>query len=383
MTLTISNVEAWNPAAITTAGTAVGTTSTSLDKALGDADHTINNLTWDGNAAKAARTRMGTEKTRASAVSGALLELQKALSTHVENLTNTRKAVLDAREPALHPTGKEATPPDPFEVADNGVVTATKRKDYIDKLQGLNDGEKTWQKCFQDLLAANHQSKITGALAQAESAATDLITAVNTAKGKVDAAYGGLGDPKLGTTAPAPAAPTATSPAAVTSNTSTPHYQTTSHSSHSGNGTSSHNGTSHYSNAAFSDRGGSDANLSKPSGNVAEWIKQAREILIQEGVPADQIDDNAIATIIEHESGGNPSIVNDWDSNAAAGHPSKGLMQTIDSTFNSYAVPGHTDILNPVDNIVAASRYAIHRYGSLSDVPGVVAVRHGGSYVGY
>ncbi|MFF3569700.1 lytic transglycosylase domain-containing protein [Nocardia jiangxiensis] len=379
MTLTISNVEAWNPAAITTAGTAVNTTSTGLDKALSNADTTISNLTWDGNAAKAARTRMGTEKTRASAVSGALLELQKALSTHVENLTNTRQAVLDAREPALHPTGPEATPPDPFEIADNGVVTATKRKDYIDKLQGLNDGEKTWQKCFQDLLAANHQSKITGALAQAESAATDLITAVNTAKGKVDAAYAGLGDPKLGVTA-APSAPANTSPASLSSNSATPHYQSTSNTSHS-NGTSSHNGSSHYSNASMNDR--NESNLSQPSGNVAEWIAQAREILIQEGVPADQIDDKAIATIIEHESGGNPSIVNDWDSNAAAGHPSKGLMQTIDSTFNSYAVPGHTDILNPVDNIVAASRYAINRYGSLSDVPGVVAVRHGGAYVGY
>ncbi|WP_067886451.1 transglycosylase SLT domain-containing protein [Nocardia vaccinii] len=375
MTLTISNVEAWNPAAITTAATAVNTTSTNLDKALGDADKTINNLTWDGNAAKAARTRMDTEKTRASAVSAALLDLQQAMTPHVENLTNTRKAVLDARDLALHPADKEATPPDPFEVADNGVVTATKRKDYFDKLQGLNDGEKTWQKCFQDLLAADHQAKITGALAQAESAANDLINAVNTAKGKVDAAYTGLGDPKLGAN-PAPAVPTTTSPASVTSNSSTPHHQSTNYSSHS-NGTSSHNGSSHYSNASFSDR------ESKSSGNVAEWIAQAREILIQEGVPADQIDDNAIATIIEHESGGNPSIVNEWDSNYLAGHPSKGLMQTIDSTFNSFAVPGHTDIMNPVDNIVAASRYAINKYGSLSEVPGVVAVRQGGSYVGY
>ena len=381
MTLTISNVEAWNPTAITTAATAVNSSSTNLDKALSDAEKTISGLTWDGNAAKAARTRMDTEKTRASAVSASLLDLQKAMTPHVENLTNTRKAVMDARDLALHPADKEATPPDPFEVADNGVVTATKRKDYFDKLQGLNDGDKTWQKCFQDLLAANHQAKITGALAQAESAANDLINAVNTAKGKVDAAYAGLGDPKLGATA-APAAPTNTSPASVSSSSATSPHQSTSYSSHS-NGTASHNGGSHYSNASFSSRSGSEANLSKPSGNVAEWIKQAREILIQEGVPPDQIDDNAIATIIEHESGGDPTIVNGWDSNAAAGHPSKGLMQTIDSTFNSFAAPGHTDILNPVDNIVAASRYAINRYGSLSEVPGVVAVRNGGAYVGY
>jgi SLT domain-containing protein len=58
-------------------------------------------------------------------------------------------------------------------------------------------------------------------------------------------------------------------------------------------------------------------------------------------------------------------------------------MQTIDSTFSSYALPGHTDIWNPVDNIVAGVRYALSRYGSLDDVPGVAAVHNGGSYVGY
>jgi SLT domain-containing protein len=58
-------------------------------------------------------------------------------------------------------------------------------------------------------------------------------------------------------------------------------------------------------------------------------------------------------------------------------------MQTIDSTFNSYALAGHTDIWNPVDNIVAGVRYALSRYGSLDAVPGVAAVHSGGSYVGY
>ena len=43
---------------------------------------------------------------------------------------------------------------------------------------------------------------------------------------------------------------------------------------------------------------------------------------------------NDIWMIIQHESGGNPNAINNWDSNAAAGMPSKGLMQTIDPTFN-------------------------------------------------
>jgi SLT domain-containing protein len=58
-------------------------------------------------------------------------------------------------------------------------------------------------------------------------------------------------------------------------------------------------------------------------------------------------------------------------------------MQTIEPTFRAYALPGHGDIRNPVDNIIAGTRYALARYGSLSNVPGVVAVHNGQPYVGY
>ena len=84
-----------------------------------------------------------------------------------------------------------------------------------------------------------------------------------------------------------------------------------------------------------------------------------------------------------HESGGNPRAVNNWDINAANGTPSIGLMQTIEPTFKSYALPGYTNIYDPVHNIVAATRYALDRYGSLSSVPGVSGLRSGGSYQGY
>ncbi|BCK57291.1 hypothetical protein NWFMUON74_50630 [Nocardia wallacei] len=120
-----------------------------------------------------------------------------------------------------------------------------------------------------------------------------------------------------------------------------------------------------------------------PSGNTGVWINQALHILQQHGYDIRQIDPSAIAAIIQHESSGNPHAINLWDSNAAAGHPSKGLMQTIDSTFNAYALPGHRDIWNPVDNIIAGVRYSIARYGSVSDVPGIAQMRAGGSYVGY
>jgi hypothetical protein len=65
------------------------------------------------------------------------------------------------------------------------------------------------------------------------------------------------------------------------------------------------------------------------------------------------------------ESGLNPSIVNTWDTNAQQGHPSIGFLQTIQSTFDSFAVPGHHDIRNAVDNTAAAAIYMVHRYGHL------------------
>lgn len=118
-------------------------------------------------------------------------------------------------------------------------------------------------------------------------------------------------------------------------------------------------------------------------GSQAQWVAQAVAIMEANGIPADQIDPGAISIIIAGESGGAPTVVNHWDSNAAKGIPSKGIMQTIQSTFDAHALPGYNDVLNPVDNIIAATRYAIAQYGSLSNVPGVKSVRAGGSYQPY
>jgi uncharacterized protein YukE len=120
-----------------------------------------------------------------------------------------------------------------------------------------------------------------------------------------------------------------------------------------------------------------------PPGNVQEWIRQAIEILRANGINVSDADAQYIWQIIQHESGGNPHAINNWDSNAAKGTPSKGLMQTIDPTFNSYKLPGHGDIWNPVDNICAGVNYAISRYGSLANVPGIRAMASGGDYRGY
>ncbi|WP_051944467.1 lytic transglycosylase domain-containing protein [Streptacidiphilus rugosus] len=102
------------------------------------------------------------------------------------------------------------------------------------------------------------------------------------------------------------------------------------------------------------------------SNDLSGWIAQAQAILAADGdhvPPAAAISARAMT-----ESSGNPNAINNWDSNAAAGTPSKGLMQTIDSTFATYALPGHTDIWNPVDNIVAAVRYANATYGAFENI---------------
>lgn len=117
---------------------------------------------------------------------------------------------------------------------------------------------------------------------------------------------------------------------------------------------------------------------------IDAWISEATEVLESHGTPASKINPQDIWIIIEHESSGNPKIVNTWDSNWQAGHPSIGLMQVIAPTFATYKLPGHEDIKNPVDNIIAGVRYALGNYqGSLSNVPGVIAVRNGEPYVGY
>jgi SLT domain-containing protein len=91
----------------------------------------------------------------------------------------------------------------------------------------------------------------------------------------------------------------------------------------------------------------------------------------------------ALSTLVQHESGGNPNAINLWDSNAKAGHPSKGLFQTIDSTFNAYAMKGLGGIYNPIANAVAGIRYIMSRYGSVFNVPGIKSMMSGGKYKGY
>ncbi|WP_157574494.1 transglycosylase SLT domain-containing protein, partial [Nocardia jejuensis] len=100
--------------------------------------------------------------------------------------------------------------------------------------------------------------------------------------------------------------------------------------------------------------------------NLDGWIRQALDIMSSRGIPGSY--DGIMRNIIR-ESSGNPQAINLYDSNAAMGIPSKGLLQVIDPTFNAYHVEGTShDVWDPVANIVAACNYAANRYGSMDNV---------------
>jgi hypothetical protein len=112
--------------------------------------------------------------------------------------------------------------------------------------------------------------------------------------------------------------------------------------------------------------GAANAAIYPHNNDLTSWIAQAQAVLAAHGdhVPPA----GAIAARAMTESSGNPSAINNWDSNAAAGTPSIGLMQVIQPTFNTYALPGHTDIWNPVDNIIASVRYANRTYRAFENI---------------
>jgi hypothetical protein len=102
--------------------------------------------------------------------------------------------------------------------------------------------------------------------------------------------------------------------------------------------------------------------------NLDGWIRASLQVMAQHGIPGTY---NGIYRNVIRESSGNPLAINNWDSNALAGTPSKGLLQVIDPTFAAYHVAGTSyDPYDPVANITAACNYAAARYGSIDNVYG-------------
>lgn len=115
----------------------------------------------------------------------------------------------------------------------------------------------------------------------------------------------------------------------------------------------------------MSDFGGANVKYN-PSAGVEQWRKLAKKALKLTGQYSES-NLNRLLMQMQSESSGNPNAINNWDSNAKAGIPSKGLMQVIDPTFRSYALaPYNKNIYDPLSNMIAAIRYTVSRYGSLS-----------------
>lgn len=100
-----------------------------------------------------------------------------------------------------------------------------------------------------------------------------------------------------------------------------------------------------------------------PGTGVERWRKLVIRALKKNGFEASDYQVNAWMRVIQRESNGNPYAVNNWDSNAKAGHPSMGLVQTIQPTFDSYAFPGHHNIFNGYDDLLAGIAYMAAKYG--------------------
>lgn len=104
-----------------------------------------------------------------------------------------------------------------------------------------------------------------------------------------------------------------------------------------------------------------------PSAGVEQWRNLAAKAL-QMTKQYSAANLNLLLYQMQTESGGNPKAINNWDINAKNGTPSKGLMQVIDPTFKAYAYPGYDkNIYDPLSNMLAAIRYTLSRYGSLSN----------------
>lgn len=105
-------------------------------------------------------------------------------------------------------------------------------------------------------------------------------------------------------------------------------------------------------------------------GNIKD-MKNSAELrdLVKAALEANGLStsDDMIARVMRQiatESGGNAHAVQPGaDPDGDGSGPALGLMQTKRSTFNAYKAPGHDDIFNAYDNLLAALNYAKHRYG--------------------
>ncbi len=83
--------------------------------------------------------------------------------------------------------------------------------------------------------------------------------------------------------------------------------------------------------ARLGQTGGDPSSMGVPTGSGASAFSS----MISAAAAAYGAKADGLMRVAQHESGFNPTVSNDWDSNAQAGIPSKGLFQFIEPTYNS------------------------------------------------
>ncbi|MGG6996032.1 UNVERIFIED_CONTAM: tape measure protein [Limosilactobacillus fermentum] len=106
--------------------------------------------------------------------------------------------------------------------------------------------------------------------------------------------------------------------------------------------------------------------LSNPSGaGVERWRSYVKRALAALKLSTSTAMIDKVLRQIQTESGGNPNARQPGsDPDGDGSGPALGLMQTKRSTFNAYALPGHKNLWNGYDDLLAGLNYAKARYGS-------------------
>lgn len=110
-----------------------------------------------------------------------------------------------------------------------------------------------------------------------------------------------------------------------------------------------------------------DKFLSGTGGNYGSGSKAARKIIKKaQGIMGGKFTSNYVTEqmmrLAKRESNFDVNAVNNWDSNAKAGNPSRGMFQMIKTTFDGYKTKGHNNYKNPVDQAVAVLNYINKKY---------------------
>ncbi|WP_373821087.1 phage tail tape measure protein [Jeotgalibaca porci] len=110
---------------------------------------------------------------------------------------------------------------------------------------------------------------------------------------------------------------------------------------------------------AFDDNGSAGS----PAGSgVQRWKKQVVKALKANGLSTSEAMVNKVLRQINTESGGNEKAMGGTD--GLADGRAMGLMQVKPGTFNANRFPGHNNIMNGYDSLLAGLNYAKKRYGS-------------------